>query len=55
LAPFEDDRVMVVIETPKGSPNKLAFEPRYETFVLKGVLPAGAVCRFRPVHACRRR
>ena len=33
---------MVVIETPKGSPNKLAFEPRYGTFVLKGVLPAGA-------------
>ena len=31
---------MVVIETPKGSPNKLAFEPRYGTFVLKGVLPA---------------
>ena len=40
LEPFEDDCVMVVIETPKGSPNKLAFEPRYGTFVLKGV-PAG--------------
>ena len=37
---------MVVIETPKGSPNKLAFEPRYGTFVLKGVLPAGAVFPF---------
>ena len=35
LAPFEDDCVMVVIETPKGSPNKLAFGPRYGTFVLK--------------------
>jgi hypothetical protein len=35
-----DDCVMVVIETPKGSPNKLAFEPRYGPFVLKGVLPA---------------
>jgi inorganic pyrophosphatase len=46
LAPFEDDCVMVVIETPKGSPNKLAFEPRYGTFVLKGVLPAGAVFPF---------
>lgn len=43
LAPFEDDCVLVVIETPKGSPNKLTFEPRYGTFVLKGVLPAGAV------------
>src|SRR3954463_5598256 len=42
LAPFENDSLMVVIETPKGSPNKLAFEPRYGTFVLKGVLPAGA-------------
>ena len=37
---------MGVIETPKGSPNKLAFEPRYGTFVLKGVLPAGAVFPF---------
>ena len=46
LEPFEDDCVMVVIETPKGSPNKLAFEPRYGTFVLKGVLPAGAVFPF---------
>jgi inorganic pyrophosphatase len=46
LAPFEDGCVMVVIETPKGSPNKLAFEPRYGTFVLKGVLPAGAVFPF---------
>jgi inorganic pyrophosphatase len=44
--PFEDDCVMVVVETPKGSPNKLAFESRYDTFVLKGVLPAGAVFRF---------
>src|SRR3982751_4713007 len=46
LAPFENDSLMVVIETPKGSPNKLAFEPRYGTFVLKGVLPAGAVFPF---------
>src|SRR3954466_427165 len=46
LAPFEDDSLIVVIETPKGSPNKLAFEPRYGTFVLKGVLPAGAVFPF---------
>jgi len=46
IEPFEDDCVMVVIETTKGSPNKLAFEPRYGTFVLKGVLPAGAVFPF---------
>jgi len=46
LEPFADDCVMVVIETPKGSPNKLAFDPRYGTFVLKGVLPAGAVFPF---------
>jgi len=46
LPPFEDDCVLVVIETPKGSPNKLTFEPRYGTFVLKGVLPAGAVFPF---------
>jgi inorganic pyrophosphatase len=37
---------VVVIETLKGSPNKLTFEPRYGTFVLKGVLPAGAVFLF---------
>ena len=46
LAPFDDECVVVVIETPKGSPNKLAFEPRYGAFVLKGVLPAGAVFPF---------
>lgn len=46
MAPFDDDCLIVVIETPKGSPNKLAFEPRFGTFVLKGVLPAGAVFPF---------
>jgi inorganic pyrophosphatase len=46
LEPFEDGCVLVVIETPKGSPNKLAFEPRFGTFVLKGVLPTGAVFPF---------
>jgi inorganic pyrophosphatase len=46
VAPFDDDCVLVVIETLKGSPNKLAFEPRYGTFVLRGVLPAGAVFPF---------
>jgi hypothetical protein len=33
---------MVVIETPKGSPN-------YGTFGLKGLLPAGAVFPFTSV------
>jgi len=46
LDPFDDDCVMVAIETPKGSPNKLAFDPRLGAFVLKGVLPAGAVFPF---------
>jgi inorganic pyrophosphatase len=46
LAAFDDDCVNVIIETPKGSPNKLAFEPRVGTFILKGVLPAGAVFPF---------
>jgi inorganic pyrophosphatase len=46
LEPFEDGCVLVVIETPKSSPNKLAFEARFGTFVLKGVLPAGAVFPF---------
>jgi inorganic pyrophosphatase len=46
LAPFENDCALVVVETPKGSPNKLKFEPRYGAFVLTGVLPAGAVFPF---------
>ena len=46
LFPFDDELLIVVIETPKGSPNKLAFEPRYGAFMLKGVLPAGAVFPF---------
>jgi len=46
LSPFDDDGLIVVVETPKGSPNKLAFEPRFGTFVLKTVLPVGAVFPF---------
>jgi inorganic pyrophosphatase len=34
-------RVHVVIETPKGSRNKVAFDPELGTFKLKGVLPEG--------------
>jgi inorganic pyrophosphatase len=36
-----DDTVRVVIETPKDSRNKYAFDPEDEVFVLKRVLPAG--------------
>jgi inorganic pyrophosphatase len=46
LAAFDGDDLVVVIETPKGSPNKLAFEPRFGTFLLKHVLPAGSVFPF---------
>lgn len=34
-------QVHVVVETPKGSRNKLAFDPELEVFKLKGVLPEG--------------
>jgi len=44
LKPFDsDDKQMlrVVIETPKGSRNKFAFDPEERIFELKRVLPAG--------------
>jgi inorganic pyrophosphatase len=44
LKPFDpDDKQMlrVVIETPKGSRNKFAFDPDEHIFELKKVLPAG--------------
>ncbi len=44
LKPLDsDDKKMlrVVIETPKGSRNKFAFEPKEHIFELKKVLPAG--------------
>jgi inorganic pyrophosphatase len=39
----EDDAelVTVIIETPKGSRNKYAFDPKERVFALKKVLPAG--------------
>jgi inorganic pyrophosphatase len=39
----EDDKELlrVVIETPKGSRNKFAFDPKQHVFELKKVLPAG--------------
>jgi inorganic pyrophosphatase len=45
LKPIVDDGdkevIKVVIETPKGSRNKYAFDPDDRTFTLKKVLPAG--------------
>ena|SRR2546421_4401566 len=44
LPPLDDNgRVQVVIETPKGSRSKYAFDPDQRTFKLKKVLPEGMV------------
>jgi inorganic pyrophosphatase len=37
-----DGSLNVIIETPKGSRNKYAFDPNYGTFRLKAVLPEGS-------------
>src|SRR5437868_10101422 len=37
----KDDQVRVIVETPKGSRNKYAFDPEHKVFTLKKVLPAG--------------
>lgn len=39
----DDGMLQVVIETPKGSHNKFAFDPDQKVFTLKKVLPAGMV------------
>jgi inorganic pyrophosphatase len=42
LAPFDGDgKIQVIIETPKGSRNKYAFNHELRVFALKKVLPAG--------------
>lgn len=44
LTPLDDDRpntIQVIIETPKGSRNKYAFDPQQKVFQLKKVLPVG--------------
>jgi inorganic pyrophosphatase len=44
LNPLDEDdgkQIKVIIETPKGSRNKFAFEPEERVFELKKVLPAG--------------
>jgi inorganic pyrophosphatase len=37
----DDDLFQVIIETPKGSRNKYAFDPEQKIFKLKTVLPSG--------------
>jgi inorganic pyrophosphatase len=37
----KDGLLQVIVETPKGSRNKFAFDPKQEIFALKKVLPAG--------------
>lgn len=39
----KDDFLRVVVETPKGSRNKYAFDPKDGVFTLKRVLPSGMV------------
>jgi inorganic pyrophosphatase len=39
----KDGVLQVIIETPKGSRNKFAFDPEQSIFALKKVLPAGMV------------
>src|SRR6266851_1905351 len=41
LDPDDKQALQVVIETPKGSRNKYAFDPEQKIFELKKVLPAG--------------
>jgi inorganic pyrophosphatase len=36
----------VVVETPKGSRNKLVWDEKYEMYTMKGVLPAGMAFPF---------
>jgi len=44
LRPLDKDRnVQVIIETPKGSRNKYAWDPKQRLFELKKVLPEGMV------------
>jgi len=39
----KDGTLQVIVETPKGSRNKFAFDPDQGIFALKKVLPAGMV------------
>jgi inorganic pyrophosphatase len=42
----ENGLLNVVVETPKGSRNKLAWDEKYEMYKMKGVLPAGMAFPF---------
>ena len=42
----DEGQLRAVIEAPRGSANKLKFDPRLEVFVLHNVLPLGAVFPF---------
>ena len=46
LPPFSGDEVNVIIETPKGSHNKLSYNEEFRVFELRSVLAAGAVFPF---------
>ncbi len=44
LASWDDQgRLLVIVETPKGSRNKLSWNEEFGRFELTGILPAGAV------------
>jgi inorganic pyrophosphatase len=46
LPAFDAGDLTVIIETPRGSQNKYTYDPQSGTFVLGGILPAGAVFPF---------
>ncbi|CAN5754031.1 inorganic diphosphatase [soil metagenome] len=46
LPAYRDDELNVIIEAPKGSHHKYAYDEEYRLFVLKGTMPAGAVFPF---------
>jgi hypothetical protein len=56
LDAFDGDELTVIIEMPKGSPNKYTYGPRFGAFALDGVRPlapssitTSASCRQRLV------
>jgi inorganic pyrophosphatase len=46
ILPLDQGLVNAVIETPKGSQNKFAYDPRLDLFLLKKTLPMGTVFPF---------
>ncbi|MET0771454.1 MAG: inorganic diphosphatase [Candidatus Limnocylindrales bacterium] len=43
LPTWQDEDLLVVVETPRGSRVKLAYAPKWGTFVVKRILPAGMI------------